>query len=323
MTARCGSALARGAALLLLALTACAAQGEERSAPRKGNGMQTSDGGFVLTYASRSGPTQPGGQQERESVLRVDARAGTVTLRLNRSSSDGPGEAIGTFRMPLPPDRRERLARALASEAFTGMAPSGHSISAGLLALELERGGATEKRSISSGDITAIQRARPVLGELEQLLGLAQQHPLAALRVGARSQRTGEEERFEVVLTNVGREPLVVANLRRIAADADGTAGVRVAVNAPESPGVTPPLPEWSVLPLERTASAAPEPPDLTLAAGASVAVRTVAWKRAGPEGSAYLAQAFFESYGGAGEASGHHRVRGAAFSEGLEVAPR
>lgn len=321
MTTRARLVRRAGAALALAAAT-CLPAVDAREAGAKGRAMQTSDKAspFVFTLTSRGGPEKPGGLRERDSLLRVDFTAGVATYEQHRSAADMAGEPIGTFRMPLPTERRRGLLAAVDSDAFRGLGPtSGGSFSSSTLSYAFERGGKKTVKELSSGDLAQIQRIEALEDQLNALVAELFQHPLAAVRAEIRHVAQGGDELFQISVANIGTAPVVVANPRRLGA----AGGVRVAVAEPEVPGVTPPEPAWTTLPLEPLAAGKVEPPDVKLAPGERAFARSVAWRRAGPKGAAYYAQSFLESYAGPPEVSGVYRARGAIVSEVIEIAAR
>jgi hypothetical protein len=123
-------------------------------------------------------------------------------------------------------------------------------------------------------------------------------------------------------LANIGTQDVCFSDPRLLPRDDPYRwAGVRIAEFPPERPGVTSPPLKWTQLFL----APPPQPVAVTrvvLKPGERFAAPTAAW-RAPRSGVRYLVQAVWSDYTGPREAEGCYQIRGAVFSEGLEVTPK
>lgn len=278
---------------------------------------------FVFTYRATGGPEIADGLAERESLLRVDGRRTVATYEQHRSVSERNGEPIGRFEVTVDPAVLLQLRAVLDTGILDQLSPtSGGSFSSALLTYGFEARGKRVEKVVSSGDHDQISRLGPLSGALNPIRVALFQHPRAALRLDLRHIAGADGERFELVLVNIGTEPIEVANPRRLTGRPGSAAFAEVAVVPPEEPGVTPLPPDWTTkLHLERAPAGAKEPPRIRLAPGAASAFRTEPWHHGPNPGMEYLIQAMFESYAATpanpGGASAY-LVRGAARSSVL-----
>jgi hypothetical protein len=165
-----------------------------------------------------------------------------------------------------------------------------------------------------------MQQLRPLKTALNEVVLELNQHPLAAVRVSVQHQQQRGEHRFVLELQNLGQERVLLHDPRLLPGSNDRWAGVRISPFPPEVPGVTAPPLKWQPLFLSPPAKDAPASPDVEIAPGGSISFSTQAWRPA-PKGVRYLVQGVWSDYEG-DPGSSTYRLRGAAFSEGIEVTP-
>lgn len=317
--------LAGCCSLLLAALAACATSTSARPAGKSTVMEQPTELGpqdYIFRYTAQAGPELGPGLRERDRQLVVQSREQLARLEQHRAAADKAGVAIGRFSLPLDAQALSRIESFLKSDAFQTL-PAGNQadISATFFTLTYETAKASLQKRLSSRDIPQIQQLQPLLGEVNRIQSELRKRPEAALALRIRHLTQGGKDLFQLAFANVGRQMIAIGDPRWLDRQPDNWAGVRIATYPPEVPGVTALPPEWSPLHLARPAGPRPATPsDLVIPAGREVLAVTEAWQ---PEkrGVRYLVQGVLVNYRGPAEGD-PYRVRGAVFSEGLEITP-
>jgi hypothetical protein len=272
---------------------------------------------FIVRWSVDLGPELGPEMDTVRYRLELRADEGVLQMEQNRSQSDGEGEPIGRFSMPADGEIVGRVRAALAAVSFSAMPPSGlGGPGASAFTIEVEDGEAKRSAGFSSRDIPILEHFEVLLNELSELSIDLEERATAAIVASLREP--DPQGRFALVLSNVGTEPLYVADPRLLATFPDEWAGIRIAELPEEEEGYTADPLEWGTLGL------APPPAPLTdrdvlLGPGESIELPTLPWLR--PSSARYLAQGVFSSYAGASARDDVFRVRGAAFSESIEIA--
>jgi len=166
-------------------------------------------------------------------------------------------------------------------------------------------------------DIEAIEKLADLPGALSLLTGVAYQHPQRALQVQVEKSTTANVP-FELVFKNVGKEDFCVFDPRRLPGEpGDASAGVRIAVDLPDTPGFTAAPLDWTSIglaPLPQKGEAKPTP--LTLEPGEELRFPTLSWT---PQaGESYIVQGLVSDYEAPPGLGDLPCIRGAAFSKAL-----
>lgn len=274
---------------------------------------------FTIEYCISGGPVMADGFTERHRCLTISSRDRSARHEKLRSASDRPGEPIGLFEAKLPGDRLDQLRR-LADKSNLAALPLATAGGPGTTAMTISfrQDGRAAKATLTNMDIPIIERIEGLIGELDRLGFELNASPVAAAQI--KVQRTEGERRFALVLTNIGREPICLADPKSLSpSDPDLYAAVQVAAYPPEKPGFTAPPLKWVRLPLQPSGGTAP----IRLEPGASVSAQSASWQP-GPGSERHLVQALWSDYRGvAPDGGGCYRLRGSAFSDGLEVTTR
>jgi len=275
---------------------------------------------LVIEYSKVGGVSLGQDLHVRQSRLRMNSGDGWAVLEKHRSEADTPGAPIGTFGSQLPP---EAFTRVLELARKTKLAelppPTSADFSTTLMTITLERGSAKLTKQLSSGDIPLILQIQELLAELGRLSAALENSPVAALRTSV--SWASREGAFVLTLTNIGTQNVCFGDPRLLRQDEpDHWAGVRVAEFPPERPGVTAPPLQWVRL-LLAPPRQPPAAARIFLKPGERFSAPTLVWRPA-RRGVRHLAQGVWADYTGPREAEGCYQIRGAAFSEGLEVTP-
>lgn len=273
---------------------------------------------FAFRYCSWGGPELGHGLHERQFCLELDSDMALARLEKHRSDSDAEGEPIGLFQKPLQTIEWQRIAELTTSGRLRDL-PTGSQGGPGTSVLEFHVDAAEGvfTKTISSRDIPLLQKIDPLVNALNDLLLDMDEHPLASVRAAIHYETAAAERHFVLSLTNVGQQPVFVRD--PAGATSDDWAGVRFSPYPHEVPGVTAPPLNWSRLPVIPQRSSASAGLDLRIEPGKTISWRTAPWKVAG-KAARYLAQGVFSEYGGPAARDGVYRVRGATFSEAIEI---
>jgi len=274
---------------------------------------------FVLEYSAEGLRPLGAGLRKISSKLVVRSERREAILEKHRSPSDKAGEPIGTFRAELV----EGLLAGLLDSATKTIVPEwprgrGGGPGSTVITLKFEQGDRKITRVFNTGDMEVLTAVGGLLAELDALSGQLNSLPLCAIKASV-SFKGGAAPHFVLTLTNIGKERICFADPRYLGGgDPDYWAGAQVAELPEEKPGVTSPPLKWKRLPLETPAGSAPADP-VVLKPGKSFLAKTVAWQN-GNARVRFLALGVYSDYTGPAEIDGVYRVRGATFSEGLQV---
>lgn len=276
---------------------------------------------FMLRLQTKGGTSLGQDLQERQSDLVIDGEKGTAFLERHRSESDGEGEPIGQFKMALGTPTLRHIEDIVQAVRVGSLGPPTRGgPGASTLELMVRSGEHTDTKLLSTFDIPQMQQLRPLKAALNGVVLELYQHPVAAVRVSVQHQQQRGEHRFVLELQNLGHERVLLHDPRLLPGSNDRWAGVRVSLYPPEVPGVTAPPLKWQPLFLSPPPKDAPASRDVEIAPGGSISFSTQAWQP-GEKGIRYLVQGVWSDYEGDPGGSAY-RLRGAAFSEGIEVTP-
>lgn len=281
-------------------------------------------GSFILVYRVNGGPMLGEDLAEFQSILRLDSASCVASHEFHRSSADKPGQPIGTFRTRLDDAVFREVQKLVDAARLDHLPPpTGGGPGTSLLTLEYRRGHTEIKRTFPSRDFPSLAQCENLLSELEQVGGSLNKYPEAAVRVSVEHARQpGEADgQFLLTVANIGSLPVLLSDDHGSAPD-DCITGVRVAEFPEKVSGVTSPPLKWSHLALASRQEGKAKPDDVLLQPGQSWRAPTVKWT-APHKNVRYLAQGLWCHYRGPERVNGIYRIRGAAFSEGLEIVPR
>jgi hypothetical protein len=279
---------------------------------------------YTLEFCTLAGPQFDNGVHERHSCITLNSRDRTAAHDKHRSQSDEAGEPIGEFRAILPAETFDTVLRLVRSERLADLpAPSRMGPGVSLMTLAFRQGATTIEKTITSREMASIEKIDGLIAELGRIYGTLDHSPLRAVRASVAYVEAQQDSHFVLRIDNIGKERVCLRDPHLLSgSNPDAWAGVQVAEFPPEQAGVTAGALQWNRLELavERTPASGPY---IRLDPDRSVSARTVAWKGA-KGGMRYLAQGLYTSYTGPADVDGCYQVRGAAFSDGLEVtAPR
>lgn len=273
-----------------------------------------------IEYEWKSGATLGAGLQERQRKLVIDERSNTVTYEQHRSESDSPGEAIGIYTMPLPPTLAGEvmtIVNALKPEALRPTTGGGPGVS--LMTLRVHDKSNRFEKNVTSQDFELLSRLEPLIDKFQAAQMQILQHPVSVLKASVEMIAESAHVVFELRLENMGAAPLVLANPLRMAhGTPDRQAIMQVAYFPEEQPGFTAPPLEWKTLHLVAPKGAVTAA-DIVLHAKQVWSARTEHWTPA-HRNARHLAQGVYSSYNGNAYEKGIYRIRGAVFSDALEV---
>jgi hypothetical protein len=274
---------------------------------------------FVFKFCSRGGPELGSNLQKRDSCLVLRSASRTISLEKHRSESDSEAEPIGLFEMKLDEPRLKKIAELIVS-APLGEKKTTEGGGPGVSILEFRLEGRDQRlvRTITSRDIPGIKELEPLITELNDLLFDLDEHPVAAIRASIQQMKDRGSEYFLLSIDNIGREPVVIGDMRAVPPGDDNWAGAQIAAYPDEVAGVTSSPLEWKRLQLAPSQGNAAG--QITLEPGKSISWPTEPW-RFGQRGMRYLVQGVFSNYSGNASSPGSvYRVRGATFSKALEI---
>lgn len=287
---------------------------------------------YKLTF--RSTMDRIGGDPELFAylnVLRVDGATGRAIMVLNREGGDLPGKPVGLFAATLKKEQILALGAAVEGVKWseTGSLKGGD-ITAATLSLDYARGGRIIQRDVNAMNGPFLNAIRAVMDQITDLMTMLEDHPARAIDVSVVQDPSG----FKLVIRNVGTGPVAIADPRHPSKDGASTCGwVGAARDIPQPPGSGPiPLQPVAFPPLGAA------PPLVTIPAGKSIEVDTVAWKPSAA--GKFFARGNWKDYGPVTgdpkaflplvpdpalfEHDGRpYRIRGAAFSKALFFATR
>ena len=277
--------------------------------------------GIVLLYESTSGRPMGEGINEWQSKLRLDRNSEIGWFEVIRSSSDGAGEPIGTFEAPLDDAVFQQVQKLVDSSRLDRLPkPSGGGPGVSLFTLDYTRGDHKIHKSFPSRDFEALKQTEELLAELNKIGALLREHPRSALRVTVAHVPGQADGYFAVTLVNIGVQRLAIADPRVFGKDEkDRWVGVQIAELPVEKPGTTSPPLQWSRHGAAPSKATVAPPGPIVLEPGGKTAINTVPWK-APKRGVRYIVQGIWCDYMGPSTLDGAYHVRGAAFSESVEI---
>ncbi len=260
------------------------------------------------------------------NVLRVDGATGKAMMVLNRQGGDLLAAPVGLFATTLTKDQVQALGTAIERVKWneTGGMKDGD-INAAALSLDYARGTRIIQRDFNAMNGQLLNAIRAVMDQITDLMRKLEDHPARAIDVAVVREPSG----FKLVIRNIGTGPVAIADPRHPGRHNGSTCGwVGAAQDIPAVPGSGPiPLHPVAFPPLGAA------PPLVTIPAGKSIEVDTVAWVPSKP--GKYFARGNWESYspvGGEAKAflplvpdpveidrdARPYRIRGAVFSDVL-----
>ena len=278
---------------------------------------------FVLEYRTAGGLPLGPDLRERQTFLRLDRNEGTAFWEVFRSPSDGPGEPIGAFRNSLADAKFQDVEQCVKAAKLEKLPPpTGGGLGDSLLTLQYEKGETFIDKSFPSSDVTALEQLEDLMFELDQITGSLAAHPVGAIRVSVEHAAGSSDGRFRLMITNIGVEPVTFTDPRTLGEGHDDRwCGVQIAEFPEERPGYTAPPLRWSRLHLALATEDLSAGPHIVLEPGKVFSAQTVEWA-APRSGVRYLVQGILINYAGPRERQGHYRIRGAVFSDPLEIVP-
>jgi hypothetical protein len=273
---------------------------------------------FVLDYRTVTGPELGEKLQEYQRSLKIDRKSGTAFLEKHRSPSDEPGEPIGTFRAKLSEDIFQNIFDIVQKADFSNL-PSATEGGMGItdITLKFEHNNTTLSKQFTSRDINLLERLDSLLEQLNQIAVGLEKHAESAVKIDIKHTRGQGDGQFKIMITNVGSQPVCIADPHTFGdEDPDRWAGVRFAELPEERPGYTSPPLEWSnlILPVQKAQGTR-----VVLKPSKTFSGSTNSWT-APRRNARYIIQAIFSDYKGPGDANDGYPVRGAVFSEAIEI---
>ncbi len=195
--------------------------------------------GFHLLYRSVGGGSLGPGLAQFQCDLHVDNKGG-VACDLARSDPGMPGEAIGRFFFSSQTLLTTELLGLVKKVGLADLRPpkAGGPFSTNFV-FEVTDGDQSISKMVNSNDAEALELIQPLRARLERLTEEALTHPTAAIRLECRYVPITDDENFELLVSNIGDKPLVMANPSRQPVDGSQPGGVRWSELPPEVPGVT------------------------------------------------------------------------------------
>ena len=272
-----------------------------------------------VEYEWKSGASLGVGLQERQRTLVIDEKSSSVTYEQHRSESDAPGEAIGIYLMPLHSTLIGEVIAVIHSLKLTELRPTtGGGPGVSLMTLRVQDKATHFEKNITSQDFELLSKLESLIDKFQGIQGDALQHPISVLKASVQMIEESSNVVFELKLENLGVAPLVLANPLQIARQtSDLQAIVQVAYFPEERAGFTAPPLEWKALHLVPPKGAATA--DIVLNPKQVWSARTERWNPA-HHNARYLAQGVYSNYNGNAYDKDVYRIRGAVFSDALEV---
>jgi len=168
-------------------------------------------------YSTVGGRELSPGLQEIETNLRIDYELNEGIVERRQPFSDKGGEPLGTFRAPLPADLRASLLKACAEVPVSSVTPGrrgGPGFS--LIRLTDSNGPSVSRAEFTSGDITSIEKADPILSVANALVGRLTHHPFQAITLKVQHRAEPHGGFFEIEIANVGTEAVAVPDPRML-----------------------------------------------------------------------------------------------------------
>ena len=277
-----------------------------------------------IQYDTTEGKALGAGVQRVERRLSIAGTPATATYTSVRAPLDAPGMPIGVFSSVLTAEQSQALRRtAHAAKWDAPQAPGRGGPGRSYMQVRYEDESLQATLGFSQMDIEVMEQVESFLEQLRSVVGMVTAHPKRALRVGV-VHGSGPDAAFELVLENIGKEPFCMYDPRRLGSTpGDAWAAVQVAPVEPSVPGVTAPALQWESIPLLPAAqpdpsSAPATPPSLVLQPGQSRRFPTRAWQAKSAQ--AHIVQAVVHDYEAPEQIDGVPCLRGAAFSEHLDL---
>lgn len=278
---------------------------------------------FVLEYKTAEGLTLGDDLQEYQSLLRIDHNEGTLFRETFRAPSDIAGVPIGVFSTSAPDSFFQDIQRLVGRAKLNKLPPpSGGGPGVGLLNLTYEFQEIHVCKDFPSRDFDALEQLDELLRELGDVARDLEKNATAAMRLSVSHVRGPGDGHFELLLKNIGKRALALTDPRSLAGDENEWCGVQIAEYPEETPGITSPPLQWSRLELEPPAQELPDDPHVVIEPGTTFSLPTKGWHPTST-GVRHLIQGVWSNYVGPKKFKGHYRLRGATFSDGIEIVPR
>jgi len=224
------------------------------------------DAGEELTVVRtiRGGRVVGPGPREIDERVTIDVLKRRIEAERHQQPSDEGGESIGTFEAPLPPGLDEKLRKVLKRVNLQAVGAS-HEGGPGASTISIKVHGEGDAQvSVSSRDITLLEKLDPHSVVLDDAMMEASHHPVQALRLEVEAHRHGDEIRASLILRNVGSKPVAIADPRGLQPlngnRSQEGAGVAMAEYPETPPGYTEPPLNWRYFPLVSHSSSSATP---------------------------------------------------------------
>lgn len=277
---------------------------------------------FVFVAHSHGGARAGVGVEEFDWKLEVDARAAAVVVESFRSDGDMPGHPLGLFRFSAD-DSLLRTVHQLAKQAnLRQIAPAmkTHPAYTETRYYLQTADAATEDITINNGDHESMAGLATLNAQVTRLLAKAFEHPERAIRLSLEHRANPGRTAWEVKITNIGVEPVVIGDPRAIKSAGPLHQAVVMMTEFPATrPSDPPPLLNWREVPLEPLPSRPASEPLVTLKPGEVFQVGAP-WDR--PAKVRYLAYALLSNYQGDSSVGGVYRIRGRTQSNRVTLEP-
>ena len=286
---------------------------------------------YWFEMVTEGGPELGPGLHQTQGLLRVDLLSGDANEEIHQPPSDQGGDVIGVFRSRLAPDQLSKLRSVLEKGDWTAR-PSSALGGPGTSAIRftVHRGGHPRSATYSSMDVATQVAFEPLIGEVGRVSAELRAHPWEALRLEiARGGSSKKSLVFRLIVKNVGMRPVAIVDPLELPSppsedsERPGSefAGFRIAMFPQMPDDSTPPPLEWESIGLAGKRPSTPVARTRTIEAGDQLVFDSEPWHPTQRRVN-HLVQALISAYQVSKKPSPARLIRGALFSEALEVTP-
>lgn len=279
-----------------------------------------------LEYSSLGGAELGLALHEYETSLRIDLNTHVAFLEDHQPSSDRGGEPLGSSRAVVPVELAHQLREVLGDTHLSEVPRSKRALGRSYIRLKRTTGGSSTEAVFSNRDLDVRRGLGPLMQTLDDIVSFVAETPYQAIRLSLSPRAGTSGDAFDVKVTNVGREPVLLPDLTELARRSPDHPhhwfGVRVAEYPETPPGFTPPPFNWVRVEVAPALPASGAKGLSSLAPGGEIEFRTGVLRKVA-SGVRHLVQAVFSSYSGEAVVDGRVVIRGRALSTALRWVPR